>query len=151
MAVKHKESTAAELAWNAETEILDCIAELERFSAGKLGTAEAELIADFCAKRFLAFVSDLNPIWARMITAAYEETRRNPRQLLGSWVVRTMEEARHINAPIHPYFAVQMPTLAEAECQHCGVTFKPAHFGQKYCSNKCGHAAALAAQAVANG
>lgn len=122
----------------SNADIVSLLAGLESFDIRKLDASETDLMASFCATWMLDYLKSLDPIWDRMITAALAETRLRPIQLLGSWIVRTLEEARHINVPVHPYFVAAPPTLHETQCEFCHEMFQPAHPGQKFCSNRCG-------------
>lgn len=122
-------------------DVANTLAEIEAIPSEDLTAAEFELLADFSARWFLRYVSELNPVWARMIDAAKVETRLESWRLLGGWTARTLEEARHINAPRHPLFEAGLPRMVETLCGVCETKFLPEIPGQRYCSNKCGFVA----------
>lgn len=138
-----EERTRKVVATKSETSF-DLIAALAEFDkrGPAMSATEFELLADFCAKWFLAYISELSPIWSRMIAAAREETRLDAWRLLGAWTVRTLERAQHIDVPSHPLFEAQIPRMVETQCSICQKTFMPAIGGQRFCSNACGVKAA---------
>lgn len=118
-------------------DLVTVLADLEK-RVDSLSADEWELLGLFCAKQMLTQVEMLDPRWKRMIEAARVETRRNDWQLLGSWVARVLENATHLNAPMHPFFEPGAARSVEQRCKLCTNEFTPDYPGQAYCSNECG-------------
>jgi len=81
----------------------------------------------------------LSPAIRSYVFELADITLKLPRWQLLLGALMSQYESGNLTAPsIDPSWREVEAVIGDSTCGHCGVTFTPRRFGQKYCSQKCG-------------